>query len=91
MRAFAEALEVIPSTLAENAGLSPIDIVTQLRGRHARGETAAGINVRRVRARSLLLFPCVLHMMRLALYRPFPLEPRLPPPAAAAAAAAAAA
>ena len=49
VRAFADALEVIPSTLAENAGLNPIAIVTELRGRHARGETAAGINVRKVR------------------------------------------
>ena len=47
MRAFAEALEVIPYTLAENAGLNPIEIVTELRNRHARGEQAAGINVRR--------------------------------------------
>ena len=30
VRAHAEALEVIPSTLAENAGLDPISIVTQL-------------------------------------------------------------
>ena len=50
VRAFAEALEVVPSTLAENAGLNPIEICTQLRGRHARGESAAGINVRKVRA-----------------------------------------
>lgn len=48
MRAFAEALEVIPSTLAENAGLDPISIVTQLRNRHAQGDSAAGINVRKV-------------------------------------------
>ncbi len=48
VRAFAEALEVIPSTLAENAGLDPISIVTQLRNRHAQGESAAGINVRKV-------------------------------------------
>mmetsp|Transcript_6626 Transcript_6626/g.19106 ORF Transcript_6626/g.19106 Transcript_6626/m.19106 type:complete len:533 (-) Transcript_6626:188-1786(-) len=47
VRAFAEALEVVPFTLAENAGLSPIAIVTELRNRHARGETHAGINVRR--------------------------------------------
>ena len=49
MRAFADALEVIPSTLAENAGLDPISIVTQLRNRHAQGDSAAGINVRKVR------------------------------------------
>ena len=68
VRAFAEALEVIPSTLAENAGLNPIDIVTQLRGRHARGETAAGINVRRVRTQPLLLLlvPCLLLRSRAA-------------------------
>ena len=47
-RAFAEALEVIPSTLAENAGLNPISVVTELRNRHAQGEKTAGINVRKV-------------------------------------------
>ena len=46
-QAFAEALEVIPITLAENAGLDPIRIVTELRNRHALGEVTAGINVRR--------------------------------------------
>jgi T-complex protein 1 subunit delta len=47
-RAFAEALEIIPYTLAENAGLRPIAIVTDLRNKHAQGEKAAGINVRKV-------------------------------------------
>ncbi|KAI1309096.1 T-complex protein 1 subunit delta [Halotydeus destructor] len=46
-RAFAEALEVIPFTLAENAGLSPINTVTELRQRHAAGDKNAGINVRK--------------------------------------------
>lgn len=46
-RAFAEALEVIPFTLAENAGLNPISTVTDLRTRHAQGELTAGINVRK--------------------------------------------
>lgn len=46
-RAFAAALEVIPSTLAENAGLNPIATVTELRNRHAKGEQTAGINVRK--------------------------------------------
>lgn len=45
VRAFAEAFEVIPYTLAENAGLNPIEMVTQLRARHAAGEVNAGINV----------------------------------------------
>eukprot|EP00005_Dracoamoeba_jomungandri_P010852 CAMPEP_0174273618 /NCGR_PEP_ID=MMETSP0439-20130205/55185_1 /TAXON_ID=0 /ORGANISM="Stereomyxa ramosa, Strain Chinc5" /LENGTH=522 /DNA_ID=CAMNT_0015364893 /DNA_START=14 /DNA_END=1582 /DNA_ORIENTATION=+ len=47
MSAFAEALEIIPYTLAENAGLNPISIVTDLRGRHAKGGKTFGINVRR--------------------------------------------
>lgn len=46
-RAFADALEVIPSTLAENAGLNAIATVTELRNRHAQGEINAGINVRK--------------------------------------------
>lgn len=46
-QAYAEALEVIPTTLAENAGLNPIAIVTELRNRHAMGERTAGINVRK--------------------------------------------
>ncbi|ORY03380.1 putative t-complex protein 1 delta subunit (tcp-1-delta) [Basidiobolus meristosporus CBS 931.73] len=46
-QAFAEALEVIPTTLAENAGLNPIGIVTELRNKHAQGEKTAGINVRK--------------------------------------------
>jgi T-complex protein 1 subunit delta len=37
---------VVPYTLAENAGLNPITIVTELRSLHAKGNTAAGINVR---------------------------------------------
>jgi len=45
-QAYADALEVIPTTLAENAGLNPIAIVTELRNRHALGERNAGINVR---------------------------------------------
>jgi len=46
-KAFAEAMEVIPYTLAENAGLNPIGTVTELRNRHAQGEKTAGINVRK--------------------------------------------
>ncbi|KAF5381048.1 hypothetical protein D9615_004031 [Tricholomella constricta] len=46
-QAYADALEVIPVTLAENAGLNPIAIVTELRNRHALGDRNAGINVRK--------------------------------------------
>ncbi|OLL23493.1 T-complex protein 1 subunit delta, partial [Neolecta irregularis DAH-3] len=44
---FADALEVIPTTLAENAGLNSINVVTELRSRHEKGENTAGINVRK--------------------------------------------
>jgi len=46
-RAFAEALEIIPYTLSENAGLNAISTVTELRTRHANGDKNAGINVRK--------------------------------------------
>ena len=48
VKEFAEALEVIPLTLAENAGLHPIAVVTELRQKHADGLKTAGINVRKV-------------------------------------------
>lgn len=45
-RAYASAFEVIPYTLAENAGLHPIQLVTELRTRHAQGQKTMGINAR---------------------------------------------
>ncbi|XP_035256888.1 T-complex protein 1 subunit delta-like [Anguilla anguilla] len=47
IRGFADAMEVVPSTLAENGGLNPICTLTELRNRHAQGEKTAGINVRK--------------------------------------------
>lgn len=47
---FAEALEVIPTTLAENAGLNSINVVTDLRNKHENGEKYAGISTRRAGA-----------------------------------------
>jgi archaeal chaperonin len=45
IKAFSESLEIIPRTLAENAGLDPIDVLTELRAAHDKRETWAGINV----------------------------------------------
>jgi thermosome len=45
VRGFAEALEAVPTALTENAGLDPIDVLTELRARHEKGETWAGIEV----------------------------------------------
>jgi T-complex protein 1 subunit delta len=47
MRAYADAFEIIPYTLAENAGLNPISIVTELRNAHNAGKATYGINVRK--------------------------------------------
>uniref|UniRef100_A0A0A9YB85 T-complex protein 1 subunit delta n=1 Tax=Lygus hesperus TaxID=30085 RepID=A0A0A9YB85_LYGHE len=47
MRAYADAFEIIPYTLAENAGLQPISIVTELRNAHASNNVNAGVNVRK--------------------------------------------
>ncbi len=43
--AFADAVEIIPRTLAESAGLDAIDILVDLRARHDRGEINTGILV----------------------------------------------
>ena len=43
--AFAEAIEVIPRTLAENAGIDPIDILTTLKAKHDENQKWAGIDV----------------------------------------------
>ncbi|WP_319508557.1 thermosome subunit alpha [uncultured Methanolobus sp.] len=45
VKAFAEALEVVPRTLAENAGLDPIDMLMELRAHHEKGVKTAGLNV----------------------------------------------
>ena len=45
IRAFADAVEVIPRTLAENAGLDPIDVLTALKNAHDKGNKWAGIDV----------------------------------------------
>ena len=45
VQAFANAMEVIPRTLAENAGLDPIDVLTELKAAHDKKQKWAGINV----------------------------------------------
>lgn len=44
---FAEALEVVPVTLAENAGLNSVEVVTELRNRHEEGQKHAGVSIKR--------------------------------------------
>ncbi len=45
VQAFANAMEIIPRTLAENAGLDPIDVLTELKAAHDQGSKWAGVNV----------------------------------------------
>ena len=45
VKAFAESLESIAKTLAENAGLDVVDILSKLRAAHEKGQIWAGVNV----------------------------------------------
>ncbi|MBW2985215.1 TCP-1/cpn60 chaperonin family protein [Candidatus Woesearchaeota archaeon] len=43
--AFADAMEIIPKTLAENAGLDPIDVLTEMKAMHDKGNKWAGMDI----------------------------------------------
>ena len=45
VEAYADALELVPRVLAENAGLDPIDTLVDLRSAHESGDPHAGLNV----------------------------------------------
>jgi len=45
IRAFAEAVESIPLTLAENAGFDPVDTLAGLRAKHGQGMKNYGLNL----------------------------------------------
>lgn len=45
INAFAEAVEIIPRTLAESTGKDPIDILVNLRTEHEKGNSAYGVDV----------------------------------------------
>ncbi len=45
MMAFAETLETIPRTLAENSGLEPVEILTELRSKHEKDGYGYGVDV----------------------------------------------
>ncbi len=54
IEAFAAALEIIPRTLAENAGLDPIDMLVELRSEHEAGRKTAGLDVFAAKATDML-------------------------------------
>jgi len=45
VEAFADAIEIIPRTLAENSGIDPIDLMTELKAQHDKGKEGTGIDV----------------------------------------------
>lgn len=45
IRAFADAVEAIPWTLAENAGFDPVDCLVSLRSQHGQGKKNRGLNI----------------------------------------------
>ena len=63
--AFAEALDVIPRTLAENAGIDPIDIIVELRSKHDSGNVNMGVDVYRNK---------VVDMMKLGVIEPLKIK-----------------
>jgi thermosome len=46
IKKFAEALEIIPLTIAENAGMDPIDTMVTLRAKQSEGKKWCGINAK---------------------------------------------
>ncbi len=44
VNAFADALEVIPTTLAENSGMDPIDAISEMQSEHAKGKKWIGVD-----------------------------------------------
>ena len=51
---FAEALEIIPLTIAENAGMDPIDTMVKLRAKQSEGKKWTGINAREGKVADML-------------------------------------
>jgi chaperonin GroEL (HSP60 family) len=45
VQSFGEAVEIVPLTLGENAGLDLVDLLVELRTRHEKGEIWAGVDV----------------------------------------------
>ncbi len=52
--AFADAMEIIPKTLAENGGLDPIDVLISLRAEHEKGNVSCGIDLASGKAKDML-------------------------------------
>jgi chaperonin GroEL (HSP60 family) len=68
IKSFSEAIEIVPLTLGENAGLDPIDFLSELRARHGKGEKWAGVDVFTGRIKD---------MLRLGVYEPLAVKKQI--------------
>ncbi|TSA16230.1 MAG: thermosome subunit [Nitrosopumilales archaeon] len=59
IKKYAEALEIIPLTIAENAGMDPIDTMITLRAKQAQGRKWTGIDARNTRIADMLLLDII--------------------------------
>jgi thermosome len=59
IKKYAEALEVIPLTIAENAGMDPIDTMAKLRAKQSQGRKWTGIDARNTKIADMLTIDIV--------------------------------
>ncbi|MEX0763557.1 MAG: thermosome subunit beta [Nitrosopumilaceae archaeon] len=59
IKKFAEALEIIPLTIAENAGMDPIDTMVALRAKQSQGKKWTGIDARNTRIADMYLLDII--------------------------------
>ncbi|HLC09955.1 MAG TPA: thermosome subunit beta [Nitrosopumilaceae archaeon] len=59
IKKFAEALEIIPLTIAENAGMDPIDTMVTLRAKQSQGKKWTGIDARNTRIADMYLLDII--------------------------------
>lgn len=59
IKKYAEALEIIPLTIAENAGMDPIDTMANLRAKQSQGRKWTGIDARNTRIGDMLTLDVV--------------------------------
>jgi thermosome len=59
IKAFAESMDIVPRTLAENAGLDPIDILVTLRSTHEKDGKNIGLNIFDAKAEDVMKYGVV--------------------------------
>jgi chaperonin GroEL (HSP60 family) len=70
IQAFADAMVIIPRSLAENAGLDPIDMLVALRSAHEAGDKSAGSDVFRGEPTDMLKARVIVNPSQSFIYIP---------------------